>query len=72
MGFFRQRARSYKAAWRVESWRTRAEALKVTDPELYQQILDQAQCDPEAAAGAARDPGAYVALFLSFSSEADA
>jgi hypothetical protein len=69
MGFFGRRLRGYKAAARVESWRTRAEALRATDPDTYEQILAQAGDDPEAAAAARRDPDAYVALFLSFASD---
>jgi hypothetical protein len=65
MGFFGRRVRGYKAAARVESWRTRAEALRAT----YEQILAQADDDSQAAAAAQREPDAYVALFLSYASK---
>jgi hypothetical protein len=55
---------SYRAAFRVEAWRSRAEALRRDNPELYGQILAQAASDPEAGAAASRDPDAYVALWL--------
>lgn len=69
MGFFGRRLRGYKAAARVESWRTRAEVLRATEPDTYQQILAQAAGDGEASAAAQRDPDAYVALFLSYAAE---
>jgi hypothetical protein len=53
-------------AMRVERWRAAAADLRVNDPEMYQDILAQANSDPEAAAAAARDPDAYVAIFLSY------
>lgn len=66
----RSRLGGYKAAARVESWRKRAEALRVTDPEMYERILAQADSDGQAAAAAARDPDAYVGLFMSYAADA--
>lgn len=66
------RQRSYRAAFRVETWRGRAAELRLSDPDTYQHILAQARSDPGAFAAAQRDPDAYVALFMSFASETQA
>lgn len=58
------RRRSYRAAWTVETWRARAVQMREDNPELYDQILAQAQADDETAVAAHRDPDAYVALWL--------
>jgi hypothetical protein len=63
MGFFSRRKAGYKAAVRVERYRATAEQMRQNDPEMYEQILRQADGSP-AEAAAARDPDAYVALFL--------
>jgi hypothetical protein len=59
---FRRKLRGYRAAFRVETHRAAAEQLRREEPETYRQIL--AMAEGEAAAAAARDPDAYVALFL--------
>jgi hypothetical protein len=61
--------RRWRPAIRVERWRAEAVNLRVHDPETYEQILAQAESDPQAAAATARDPDAYVAIFLSFAHE---
>lgn len=63
MGFFRQRAKGYRAAVRVEKYRAAAVQLRENEPELYAQALAQAN-GSDAEAAAKRDPDAYVALFL--------
>jgi hypothetical protein len=64
---FESEWRSYAAAARVERHRAAAESLRLTDPEIYQQILNTAE--GEAAASARHDPDAYVALFLSYAED---
>jgi hypothetical protein len=56
--------RRWRPAFRVEQWRAEAVNLRLTDPETYTQVLARAESNPEAAAAAARDPDAYVALFI--------
>jgi hypothetical protein len=68
--YLASRWRGYRAAFRVERHRAVAQALRLRDPETYQQILNTA--DGEAAAAAMRDPDAYVALFLAAANNADA
>lgn len=63
MGFFRQRAKGYKTAVRVEKYRAAAVQLRENEPELYAQALAQAN-GSEAEAAAKRDPDAYVALVM--------
>lgn len=64
-----RRLRGYKAAAQVARWRSAAEQLRVEDPDTYAQILSQAE-GGEAAEAAARDPDAYVALFLAAARDA--
>jgi hypothetical protein len=62
--------RRWRPAIRVEQWRAEAVNLRLNDPENYEWILAQAKSDPQAAAAAAaRDPDAYVAIFLSHAHE---
>jgi hypothetical protein len=63
------RRRGYRAAIRVERWRAAAMHLRTSDPATYEQILAQADSDPQASTAAARDPDAYVAIFLSIANE---
>lgn len=63
MGFLRQRARGYQAAIHVAQYRSRAEDLLDNDPDLYEQILAQAN-GTEAEEAARANPVEYVALFL--------
>jgi hypothetical protein len=58
----RRRLRGYRAAFKVEKYRAAAEELRRDEPETYQKILSMVE--GEAAEGAARDPDAFVALFL--------
>jgi hypothetical protein len=63
MPLFRQRAKSYRAAFRVEQNRAAAEALRNENPDLYRQMLEQASgSDVEEAAR--QDPDAFVALLI--------
>jgi hypothetical protein len=55
---------AYRAGLQVEVWRAKAEAIRREDPELYHRILAEAASDANAASAAARDPDAYVALWL--------
>jgi hypothetical protein len=63
VGFLSRRKRGYRAAFRVEKYRAAAEQLRTENPELYQQILSQAD-GSDAEEAARREPDAYVALFL--------
>jgi hypothetical protein len=65
----RSKVRGYKAAIRVEQKRGAAVLLRQTDPLSYETIL--AMAEGEACDAARKDPDAYVALFLSFSDEAN-
>jgi hypothetical protein len=64
MGFWSKRKRGYAAAAKVETWRPRAQELHRNNPEVYEEILAEARHDPAAASAAAKDPDAYVALWL--------
>lgn len=56
----------------MERWRSDAEELRRTEPELYEQILAQADTDdPRIAGSVADDPDAFVALFLAAANEAE-
>jgi len=69
VGFFGRKKRGYRAAFKVERHRAAAEQLRTEDPEVYRQILSQADgSTAEEAAG--RDPDAFVALFLAEAEEA--
>lgn len=61
--FLFRRRKGYRAAIHVEQRRSRAEQLRVHDPEMYQQILAQAN-GTDAEDAARRHPDEYVALFL--------
>lgn len=69
MGFFSRRKRGYRAAARVERYRAAAKELRETNPEMYRQIVHQAD-GSDAEAAATRDPDAYVALFLAEAEDA--
>jgi hypothetical protein len=56
------RWRGYRAAFRVETHRAAAEQPRRESSQTYQQILTMAE--GEAAEAAAKDPDAFVALFL--------
>jgi hypothetical protein len=58
----RGRLRGYKATALVERYRATAALLRQEEPEKYQEVLAMAKGD--AATAAARDPDAFVALFL--------
>jgi hypothetical protein len=63
----RGRLRGYKAAALVERYRATAAVLRQEEPEKYQEVLAMAKGD--AATAAARDPDAFVALFLAAAEE---
>jgi hypothetical protein len=67
VGLFKRKTAGYRAAWRVKTHRNQAEALRRDDPDLYQQIL--AEAEGEALIGAEEDPDAWVAIWLSFAAE---
>ncbi len=69
--FLFRRRRGYRAAIHVEQYRAQAKQLRLHDPGMFQQILAQADSDPEAAAAAARDPDAYVAIWMSHADRVD-
>lgn len=66
--FYRRHA--YRAAFRVELHRHAAEQVRTERPDLYAQILAQAD-GSEAEAAARRNPDAYVALFLAEAGDAE-
>lgn len=68
-GFVSRKKAGYAAAVRVERYRGAAEALRRDDPATYARVLQQAD-GSEAEDAAARDPDAYVALFLAAASDA--
>jgi hypothetical protein len=64
MGWLSKRLRGYRAAIRVETWRKQAEELRREDPDMYEEILELTEADPELAPAVRRDPNAWVALWL--------
>ena len=69
--FFSERRKGYRAAIHVERYRSRAEQLRQDNPELFEQILAQAD-GSDAEDAARRDPVAYVALFLKAADDVEA
>jgi hypothetical protein len=71
VSFFGRKKSGYQAAIHVEQYRARAEQLRDEEPDLYKQILSQADgTDGEDAAR--RNPVEYVALFLKAADEVEA
>lgn len=69
MGFFSRRKAGYRAVIRSEQQRKAAEDLRRNNPELYREILAQAD-GTEAEEAARANPDVYVALFLAEAEDA--
>jgi hypothetical protein len=61
-GLAQDPARRARAAWKMEAWRTRAEQLRIEDPDEYQRILGLAR--DEGRRLAEKDPDGFVAFVL--------